>query len=97
MWMEDLCDWGSGMGGFGSMGKLEKGTGDTLHLWRGLDKGVEACSIGQLGKSVVARVSAMQHQTAFIVARGNLRHPTSEFPQINRPRLYELLFIPYIS
>ena len=49
------------MGGFGSMGKLEEGTGDTLHLWRGLDKGVEACSIDPLGKSVVARISAMQH------------------------------------
>jgi hypothetical protein len=49
------------MGWSGSMGKLEKGTGDTLHLWRGLDKGVEACSIDPLGKSVVARISAMQH------------------------------------
>jgi len=42
------------MGGSGSMGKLEKGTGDTLHLWRGLDKGVEASSVGSPGIFVVA-------------------------------------------
>jgi hypothetical protein len=33
------------MGGLGGMGKLEEGTGDTLHLWRGLDQGVDASSI----------------------------------------------------
>jgi hypothetical protein len=43
------------------MGKLEEGTGDTLRLRRGLDKGVEASSVDPLGKSVVARISAMQH------------------------------------
>ena len=40
MWMEDLRDWGSGVGRLRSMGKLEEGTGDTLRLRWGLDKGV---------------------------------------------------------
>ena len=49
------------MGGSGRMGKLEEGTGDTLRLWRGLDKGVEASSVDELGISVVVRQSVMQH------------------------------------
>jgi hypothetical protein len=48
------------MGGFRSMGKLEEGTGDTLRLRRGLDKGVEASSVNPPGICVVARTSIMQ-------------------------------------
>jgi len=47
------------MGGSGSMGKLEKGTGDTMRLRRGLDKGVEARSVDPLGILVVARMSTI--------------------------------------
>lgn len=92
MWMEDLCDRGSGMGGSGSMGKLEKGTGDTMRLRRGVDKGVEARSVDPLGIFVVAKMSTT---ATFVFCTWRSSPPDVRVSADQPSPLYLLLFIPY--